>query len=233
LPRRLNHRVALASSLAVGFSLIVVTAGDRMMMVQADVATIPVTILAAQALLITSVLTGFRHAVQVPSELRASRTFSLVWTGDARSYVSGVKRAAFIGLALPVLMLLSLWHGALLPVRVAVLHFGVGAAYSIFLIEALFLRYRRVPFVSAYQPGVEIKSHGVLYIVVMLLVSFALAGTERLAFQTVFRYVALIGVIGGLTVAVAAFDRARLEAPPILDLEEQPALPTQRLGLLE
>jgi hypothetical protein len=233
LPRRLNHRVALASSLAVGFSLIVVTTGDRMTMSHGDVATIPVTILAAQALLITSVLTGFRHAVQVPSELRASRTFGLVWTGDARSYVSGVKRAGFIGLALPVLIILSLWHGAWLPLRVAVLHFGVGAAYSIFLLEVLFLRYRRVPFVSAYQPGVELKSHGVVYIVVMLVLSFVLAGTERVAFQAMVRYVALIGAIGGLTVAVAAFDRARLEAPPILDLDEQPALPIQRLGLLE
>jgi len=233
LPRRLNHRVALASSLAVGFSLIVVTAGDRMLMVHTDAATIPLTILAAQALLITSVLTGFRHAAQVPSELRASRTFSLVWTGDARSYVSGVKRAGFIALALPVLIILSLWHAALLPLRVAVLHLGVGTAYSIFLIEVLFLRYRRVPFVSAYQPGVEMKSHGVLYVVLMLLLSFALAGTERLAFQTVFRYVALIGAIGGLTVAAAAFDRARLEVPPMLDLEEQPASPTQRLGLFE
>ncbi|HEX7794595.1 MAG TPA: hypothetical protein VF456_09605 [Vicinamibacterales bacterium] len=233
LPRRLNHRVALASALAVGFSLIVVTAGDRMMMIHSDVATIPLTILAAQALLITSVLTGFRHAVQVPSELRAGRTFSLVWTGDARSYVSGVKRAGFIGLALPVLIILSVWHAALLPLRVVFLHFAVGAAYSIFLIEVLFLRYRRVPFVSAYQPAVEIKSHGVVYIVVMLLLSFVLAGTERLAFLTIVRYATLIGAIGGLTVAVAAFDRARLEAPPILGLDEQPALPTQRLGLLE
>jgi hypothetical protein len=233
LPRRLNHRVALASSLAVGFSLIVVTAGDRMMTIHTDVATIPLTILAAQALLITSVLTGFRHAVQVPSELRAGRTFSLVWTGDARSYVSGVKRAGFIGLALPVLIILSLWHGALLPLRVVFLHFAVGVAYSILLIEVLFVRYRRVPFVSAYQPAVEIKSHGVVYIVVMLSLSFVLAGTERLAFQTLVRYVTLIGTIGGLTVAVAAFDRARLEAPPILGLDEQPALPTQRLGLLE
>jgi len=76
------------------------------------------------------------------------------------------------------------------------------------------------------------KSHGVVYIVVMLVVSFALAGTERLAFQTVFGYVTLIGAIGGLTVAATAFDRARLETPPILDLDEQPALATQRLGLL-
>jgi hypothetical protein len=233
LPRRLNHRVALASSLAVGFSLIVVTAGDRMMTTHSDVATIPLTILAAQALLITSVLTGFRHAVQVPSEPRASRTFSLVWTGDARSYVSGVKRAGFIGVALPVLIVLFVWHEALLPLRVAVLHLGVGAAYSIFLIEVLFLRYRRVPFVSGYQPSLEMKSHGVVYIVVTLVLSFVLTGTERFACQTIGRYLALIGAIGGLTVAAAAFDRAGLEAPPILDLDEQPALPTQRLGLLE
>jgi uncharacterized YccA/Bax inhibitor family protein len=77
------------------------------------------------------------------------------------------------------------------------------------------------------------KSHGVVFIVVTLVLSFVLAGTERFACQTIGRYLALIGAIGGLTVAAAAFDRARLEAPPILDLDEQPALPTQRLGLLE
>jgi hypothetical protein len=232
LPRRLNHRVALASSLAVGFSLIVVTAGDRILTAHTDAAVVPVAILAAQSLLITSVLTGFRHAVQVPSDLRGSKTFSLAWTGDARSYLSGVKRAAFMGLALPVLTILALWHAAVLPVRVAVLHFGVGAAYSIFLIEVLFLRYRRVPFVSAYEPSVEIKSHGALYVLVMLLLSFALAGTERLAFQAVVRYVALMIAIVGLTAAAAAFDRARKDPPPILDCEEEPALPTLRLGLV-
>jgi hypothetical protein len=233
LRRRLNHRVALASSLAVGLSLMVITVRERIVMIHSDASTIPVTILAAQSLLITSVLTGFRHAVQMPSELRASRTFSLAWTGDVRSYLSGVKRAAFIGLGVPVLTILALWHAALLPLRVAVLHFGVGAAYSILLIEVLLLRYRRVPFVSSYEPTVEIKSQGVLYVVIMLCLSFALAGTERFAFQVPLRYVVLMSAIVGLTAAAVAFDRARLDVPPVLDFEEQSSFPIVRLGLAQ
>lgn len=231
--RRLNHRVALASSLAVGLSLIVITVGERIAVIQRDGATIPLTILAAQSLLITCVLTGIRHAVQVPAELRASRTFSLAWTGDARPYLSGVKRAAFIGVALPVLAILLLWHAALLPVRVAVLHFGVGAAYSILLIETLFLRYRRMPFVSAYEPSVELKSQGMLSALVMLGWCFGLAGAERLAFQGVFQYAFLISTLVGLAAGAFAFDRARLNVPPILDFEEETSFPTLRLGLLQ
>src|SRR5262249_44232668 len=106
LPRRLNHRTTIAASLAVGFSLIIVTVRERIMMVQADPAAVPMAILAAQFLLLASMLTGFRHATQVPSDLRASRTFSLASTGDVRSYLSGVKRAAFVGLVFPVLLVL-------------------------------------------------------------------------------------------------------------------------------
>jgi hypothetical protein len=232
LPRRLNHRAVLASSLAVGLSLVVVTVRERIVMVP-DIGTLPVTILAAQSLLLASVLTGFRQAAQVPSDLRASRTFSLAWTGDVRAYLSGVKCAAFIGLVLPLLTALSIWHVALLGLRIAALHFCTGVAFSILLIELLFLPYHRVPFVSGYVPSVELKSHGVLYVVTMLCVSFALALIERFALTALFRYIVLIGVAVAISAALVACDRAWRSFPLELDLEEEPPLPTQRLGLVE
>src|SRR5262249_49759675 len=151
------------------------------------------------------VLTGFRHATQVPSDLRASRTFSLASTGDVRSYLSGVKRAAFVGLVFPVLLVLFLWHLALLDLRMAMLHLGTGAAFSVLLIEVLFLRYRRIPFISAYEPSVELKSHGVLYVFTMLCLCFVLASIERFALAAVVRYAVLLGVAVGLSTTVAAF----------------------------
>ena len=231
LPRRLNHRTVLASSLAVGLSLVVVTVGSNIVTIQADSETVPVTILAAQSLLLACVLTGFRHTTQVPSDLRASRTFSLAWIGNARAYVSGVKCAAFIALVLPLLTALFIWHAALLGLRLATLHFCTGVVFSMLLIEVLFLRYRRVPFVSAYVPSVELKSRVVLYVVTMLVVSYVLASIERFALTAAFRYILLVGVAMAIGGALAAFDRAWRSVAVELDLDEEPPLPTQRLGL--
>jgi hypothetical protein len=231
LPRRLNHRAALASSLGVGLALVIVTVREGMVMVQPDIRTAPVAILAAQSLLLASVLTGFRHATQVPSDLRASRSFSLAWAGDLRAYLSGVKCAAFVGLVLPLLTVLSIWHVTLFGVRIAALHLGMGVAFSILLIELLFLWHRRVPFVSAYIPSVELKSQAVLYVITMLCVSFALASIERSALTAISRYMVLIGIAIGISVAVAVVDRFWDNGPVDIDLEEEPPLPTQRLGL--
>jgi len=231
LPRRLNHRAALASSFAVGLSLVVFTVGERILTVHADVATVPPTILAVQWLLLASVLTGFRQATQVPSDLRASRTFSLAWTGDTGSYLSGVKRAAFVGLVLPILLILFAWHATVLGPAIAALHFAVGAVFSVLLIEVLFLRYHRLPFVSAYEPTVELKSHGVLYVLVMLVLSFVLAGIERFALGAMFRYVVLVSVAAGLGAAVTTLARVWRRSMMVVEIEDEPKLTTQSLGL--
>ena len=84
IPRRATHRAVLASAVAIGVSLMVVTVRGE--------------VLAAQTLLLAAVLTGFRRAVELPAELRASSTFSLAWSGDVAPYLSGVKRAGYVGL---------------------------------------------------------------------------------------------------------------------------------------
>ena len=231
VPRRVNHRAVMASALAVGFSLVVIALRGHALEVETNIASIPLSILAAQSLLIVSVVTGFRRAAQVPADLRASSTFSLAWAGHTQPYVAGVKRAALAALVLPMLAVLFFWHAALLGVRVAVLHFGLGVALSILLIETLFLCYRRMPFVSVYVPDSELKSRGVAYIAGMFYLSFALAWVERLALGATFGYWLFAGVIVGLTVVVSAFDQRWRRAPVVLDLDEESPLPTQRIDL--
>jgi hypothetical protein len=74
LSRQASHRVALAASLAIGLSLMLITAPRRLVPVNevSDVASVSVALLAGQSLLLASVLTGFRHAVRIPAELAAS-----------------------------------------------------------------------------------------------------------------------------------------------------------------
>ena len=231
LSRQVSHRVVLASSLAVGLSLMVVTARGGVSAPGNDVASVPLAILAGQSLLLTSVLSGFRHAARIPAELGASSTFSLTWAEGAALYISGVKRAGWVAVVAPTLVGLTIWHTAILGPRLAALHLGVGLALSAFGMETLFLRERRVPLVSGYVPSLDVKSRGVLFLVAVVSVTFALAWAERMALQTATGYVALLTILLGLTASVSVLDRVSSGPAGAIDLDEQPLLPTQRMNL--
>jgi hypothetical protein len=232
--RQVPHRVALASSLAVGLSLALVTARGRVVAPGSDVsdvASIPLALLAGQWLLLVSVLSGFRHAVRIPAELRASTTFSLAWAGNLTPYMSGVKRAGWIALVLPTPGGLFIWHAIVLGARLAALHLGVGVVVSALLMETLFVRYRRLPFASCYVPSAELKSRGIVSVAALLFVSFTLAWIERFALTVQAGYLLLVATMIGLSVGVRAFDRASRQPAAPFDLDELPPLPTQRLDL--
>jgi hypothetical protein len=234
LSRQAPHRVALVSSWAVGLSLMVIAARGPVWVPGndvSDVASVPVSLLAGQFLLLASVLSGFRHAVRVPAELRASTTFSLAWAGNLTPYMSGVKRAGWMALVLPTLGGLFIWHAILLGARLAALHLGVGLVVSALLMETLFVRYRLVPFASGYVPSGELRSRGVAAAAALLGVAFVLAWVERFALRSTVGYLTLIGIIVGLRVGVMAVDRASPGRAAPLDLDEPTPVATQRLDL--
>jgi hypothetical protein len=219
---------------AVGLSLILITARGRVLVPGndvSDVESIPMALLAGQSLLLVSVLIGFRHAVRIPADLRASSTFSLAWAGDMTPYMSGVKLASWIALVVPTLGGLFIWHAAVLGIRLAALHLGVGLVVSALLMEALFLRSRLVPLVSPYVPTGDLSSRVVASVAVLVLASFALASVERTALAAPAGYLMLLATIGGLGAGVRAVNRASSTTAAPLDLDEPPTLPTQRLDL--
>jgi hypothetical protein len=230
LSRQASHRVALASSWAVGLSLILITAQGRVLMPGNDVTFVPLALLAGQSLLVVSLLSGFRYTVRLPADLRASTTFSLAWSGSSRPYISGMKLAGWIGLVLPTLGVLFIWHAIVLGTHLAALHFCIGLVGSALLMETLFVRYRLVPFVSPYVPS-ELRLRGVASAVVLLFVSFILAWIERFALTSPAKYLTLVAILIGLNVLVRTLDRASRQSPTRLYLDEPPPLPTQRLDL--
>jgi hypothetical protein len=235
LSRRVSHRVALASSWAVGLSLFLIMARGYILVPGndvSDVTSVPLALLAGQSLLLASVLCGFRHAVRIPAELRASSTFSLAWAGDRAPYISGVKLAGWTALILPTLGGLFVWYATLLGIRLASLHLGVGVVVSVLLIETLFARCPLVPLVSGYVRSGELRSRGVVSAAGLLLLSFVLAWIERVALTALAGYAMLIATMIGLSAGVRAFDRASCEPATAFDLlDETPSLPTQRLDL--
>jgi hypothetical protein len=232
LSRRVTHRVALATAWAVGLALVVIAAGGGRLAALSDRESIPVAILAAQSLLLGCVLNGFRHATRVPSELRATTTFSLAWAGHAAPFIAGVKRAGWIAVAGPALLGLAIWHIAILGPRLAGLHLGVGAGLSVLVIEMMFLRERRVPFVNGFASSVDVKVRIAGFFVALLSVSFTVAWVERWSFNSATRYWAFVATLLGLSFVLAALDRVSSASSPALECDEDP-LPTQRLNLAQ
>jgi hypothetical protein len=224
--------VALATAWAVGLALIVIAASGGRLAALSDHESIPVAILAAQSLLLGCVLHGFRHATRVPSELRATTTFSLAWSGKAAPFIAGVKRAGWIAVAGPALLGLAVWHTAILGPRLAGLHLGVGVCLSVLVIETMFLRERRVPFVNALASTFDVKARIAGFFVALLSVSFGLAWIERWSFNSASRYWAFLATLLGLSFVLAAFDRVSSTSSAALEFDEDPS-PTQRLNLAQ
>jgi len=195
-------------------------------------ATVPLSMLALQTLVIGVVLTGFRHVVRVPAEVRANWTFHLAWSGDERPYLAGVKRAAMSVLVVPTLLLLFIPEAFILGPRVALAHSVTGMCVALLFMDALFVGYRKLPFASGYVRSEDLKSVGPLYVAAMLIGAVTLAALERAALASVPREVVFFGALVALLIGVRALDGSRRRARLPIDLDELPSGATQRLDLM-
>lgn len=195
LSRSASHRVTLMASAAAGLAAAAVmlpraglervviraaapgTAPDAM----AGVAAIDTSVFAIQILLVAVVLFGFRHALRVPAELRANWGLQLAWPRDEGRFLTGVRRAAFAGLGLPLLAVLAPLHYVLLGPGVAAAHFLFGALLTLAGLELATIGLRKPPFASTYATAANLKVIVPLGAPVALGGIFVLASIERAA----------------------------------------------------
>jgi hypothetical protein len=206
--RSLPHRLAMATSAAVGVAAATVTLRGAGLRDAVDGAA-TVGLLAVQTVMVSALLIGFRHAVRVPAELRASLTFHLAWSGEDRQYSAGVKRAALVGVILPILLVLAPLHVAAGGSRFAAVHFVNGLLIALVLLEALMLGVRALPFASPYVPSDNLKSMVPIYLVAAILVIYGLASIELLALATARGTLVLAGTLLALWSGLEAADYVR------------------------
>lgn len=233
LARSVPHRLVMSCAAALGIAGAAVGMGGISLRPLRDAAAIPLSVLAAQTVVIVALLVGFRHAVRVPAELRAHWIFHLAWSGDERPYLAGVKRAALIVLIAPALLALGPWHLLVLGPRVALVHFVGGALLALVVLEALCLGLRSLPFASSYVPTSVLRSAGPLYVVGLLLLIYALAWIERTMLLFGMRgsaiFMASLAIVAALLRAIDRRQRRDRLVP--IDLDEPPPPVTQRLEL--
>jgi hypothetical protein len=231
LVRSTPHRLATATSAAVGIAVATVSLrgvnlGDPIG------ATSSVAFLALQTVFIVALVVGFRHAIRVPADLRASLTFHLAWSGRERQYLSGVKRAALIALILPTVLTLFPLHLLLLGWQRALAHLVFGVLFGSLLLELLLLGFRKLPFASAYVPGGSLKSMISIYALALLALVYGVASIEQFALSDTSGMVIAVALLVTALVCAAAVDsRQRRESTTPMELDEFPDSETQRLDL--
>lgn len=230
LTRRGSHRVPMAAAVAAAVSLVVIMVVRDGRLSGAELARVPVPFLAVQPLVLAIVLGAFRHAARVPADLRASSTFTLAWTGNASAYLSGVRRAGWLAVALPTSLALAPVHAVNLGPRLTALHFAAGLAVSALLLQVMFLRYRRLPFVSSYAPPVDARSRAGLSVAALIVASFVLAAAESAALASTAGFVTFLALLAALTFAAVAYERTAREKA-VIDVDEQELVATLSLNL--
>src|SRR3954464_1741249 len=222
-----THRVTLACCGAAGLAMsLVALSGLPADAIAGGQPPIP-RLLIVQPFLMGMLLVGFRHAIRVPAELRASWGFQIAWRGHDREFVSGARRAGFVALVVPSLTGVFVLDTFVLGPWLALEHAAFGAAGALVLLEALMISYDKVPFTCSYVPNENMKALGPLYLLMFLLGAtwFARMESAALIAQTP---AWLLTVLAILFVALRAVSvsRPRLAA---VDFDEMPAS-TQKLG---
>jgi hypothetical protein len=227
--RSRTHRLTLACAAAVGLAVSIVSLSGVDLQNAAGGAFAPTRLLAVQPLFIGALLIGFRHAIRVPAELRASWGVQTAWHGQERQFVSGVRRAALAGLAVPLLVAMLPLFVFTLGARIALLHAALGFAGALVFLEALLLNYAKVPFTCTYVPNENIKALGPIYAIGFLIGASVWAGMERAALQEISASVRLLVLLALIFIVLR---RASLRRPRVVpvDFNEVPTT-TQRLGL--
>jgi hypothetical protein len=222
LTRSARHRLYMACFLGLGLAMAVVTVGAPIGRLGSEALDSGVTsiALAVQLNLVFFLLAGARAAAGIPAELKASWIFRLKAGATLQQYLDGTRNALFVLLVLPVLLLLAPLHAALWGWYAAVAHFACGFMLALGLIEALFLRFEKFPFASAYAPGRSLLSlRWPLYMGGYVFYVYVLAEIELVVIrhpELTLSWVALLALaIGGLVAWRAR--RIRNDRAPIFD----------------
>jgi hypothetical protein len=231
LARSAPHRVTVAASVAVAFSIAVITIGASDLHRTFTPASIPTSVYALQTLMIGALLTGFRHLVRIPAELRANWAFQLAWSGNERQYLAGVKRAALVALVAPTVMLLFVFDVFVFGARFSLVHATAGVCVGVLFVELLFITYRQLPFAMAYVSSGDLKSAGLLFAAAALIATVILAESERAALASLSGELTFFGALVALIACIRAVDAARRRAPLLIDFDELPSGATQRFEL--
>ena len=223
------HRLTLACAAAAGVAASVVALSGIDWQQSPNGGDISPRLLVVQPMLYGLLLVAFRHAIRVPVELRAHWGFQLAWRDDDRGFMSGVRRAAVVGIIAPVVVLLVPLFALFLGFPLAIAHAALGFAGAIVVLEALLIAYDKVPFTCTYVPNENTRAFSVIYVLTFSAGAMVFAGLEGVALRDSMSAMRLLLLLALSFVALRLISRRHRRIGPV-DFDEAPST-AQRLDL--
>ncbi len=170
------HRLYLTAAVAIGAALMLGMAPAAGASPSAPVHPFQ---LAAQTLLLTALVAGFRAAIRTSADPRAAWLFEVADTGTIAAFREGVRRGV---LAAVMGTVLALWplHAAVWGARVASMHAVNGAALGWLLVEIACGDVAQ-PLVRTIPSSDALNTVGAVFLGAIVICVFVLAGFETLA----------------------------------------------------
>ena len=221
-----KHRTVLVNGLAVGAALAtlsVVAARRGAQVLGPDNAFF----LAQSLLAVFVLLASIRAVVNVPAALESNWIFRITESTDRSRYAVGLKKKILGQWLLPFAALIFLAHLWLWKDGRAA---GLHAVFCLFVggvgLEALFFRFRKIPFAGAHVPGkLRLQTRAVPYLIGFLALLSALSGLEKALLGHPARFWVFLPVFGALWAFVWAGNTRFLKANALVfDEEPEPAM---------
>jgi len=175
-----KHRIVLVNCLAIGAALVTLSIVANRRDLQA--LTSGNSFFLAQSLLLVFVLlAGIRVVVDVPAALESNWVFRVTESAERGRYVSGLKKTILAQWFFPLSILIFFSHLWLWGEwRTALGHAAFVLVLSGLGIEALFYRFRKIPFASTHVPGkLQLQTRSVPYLAGLVGLLAALSGLEK------------------------------------------------------
>ena len=168
------HRIYLVASVAIGAALLLGLAPARTGSTGLPLRT---SQLAAQTLLLTAIISGFRAIIRTSADPRATWLFGVADTGNIAAFRNGVRVGILTAVTATVLVLLPL-HAAAWGARIAAMHAVNGAALGWLLVEIACGDVEH-PFLRTIPPNDALNTVGAVFLGAIVIGVFVLGQIER------------------------------------------------------
>ena len=148
------HKMRLATfvAISIGISLFLFSSQMKNPETFYEIRT---SLLAVPLVISLLLLVGLRRIVNIPLTLQANWIFILTEVRAKKDYFIGLRKALFFLILIPLFTGFYILYAYFWGSTVAFYHCVFGLIMSVFLMNVLFVNFRKIPFTCSYLPGTE------------------------------------------------------------------------------
>jgi hypothetical protein len=218
------HRIYITASVAVGMAVLITLAPDVTSAEASQSDSARTFEIAAQTLLLTILVAGFRAAVRTSADPRAAWTFGVAETGTLSQFRAGVRRGMIAAMLAAVGLLLPL-HAAAWGLPVALMHAVNGCALGWLLVEAACASVEQ-PLVQTIPPSDGLNTVGVVLLGALVIVVLVLSRIEVAALNSTAGVAAFAGGLLFVAACLRHVNEQNHRAAALAAIAASSSLPT-------